>query len=106
MIIRTAQTRVPLLEQASAIVTGRAIAATAPRGRRRVISNSVPKRYAVNMAGAEADASDDNKQNAGPAKEELPPLSDHEFKIYNRLAERMDWFVSRALMSMMHAHSP
>ncbi|PTB66531.1 hypothetical protein BBK36DRAFT_1201504 [Trichoderma citrinoviride] len=44
------------------------------------------------MAGAEADASDDNKQNAGPAKEELPPLSDHEFKIYNRLAERMDWF--------------
>ncbi|KAF7546096.1 hypothetical protein G7Z17_g8674 [Cylindrodendrum hubeiense] len=27
-----------------------------------------------------------------PEKEELPPLSDHEFKTYNRLAERMDLF--------------
>lgn len=25
--------------------------------------------------------------------EELPPLSDREFKIYNRLAEKMDYFV-------------
>lgn len=25
--------------------------------------------------------------------EELPPLSDRDFKIYNRLAEKMDYFV-------------
>ncbi|EGR48658.1 uncharacterized protein TRIREDRAFT_61462 [Trichoderma reesei QM6a] len=43
------------------------------------------------MSGAGAQASND-KQDAGSAKEGLPPLSDHEFKIYNRLAERMDWF--------------
>lgn len=27
------------------------------------------------------------------AKEKLPPLSDKEFKMYNRLAEHMDLFV-------------
>lgn len=27
------------------------------------------------------------------AKEELPPLSDRDFKIYNRLAEKMNYFV-------------
>lgn len=26
--------------------------------------------------------------------EELPPLSDHEFKIYNRAADHMEYFVS------------
>jgi hypothetical protein len=27
-------------------------------------------------------------------EEELPPLSDHEFKIYNRAADHMEYFVS------------
>lgn len=34
------------------------------------------------------------KNDASAAKEELPPLTDHEFKNYNRLAERMELFVS------------
>lgn len=28
-----------------------------------------------------------------PEQEQLPPLSDHEFRVYNRLAEKMDYFV-------------
>ncbi|PNP50201.1 hypothetical protein THARTR1_09190 [Trichoderma harzianum] len=32
------------------------------------------------------------KTDASAAKEELPPLTDHEFKNYNRLAERMELF--------------
>ncbi|KAL7802098.1 hypothetical protein V8C44DRAFT_345949 [Trichoderma aethiopicum] len=89
MILTTIPARL-LLKQASAIVTGRAIAAASPKGRRS-ISSSASRRYAVNMSGAGAEASND-KQNASSTKEQLPPLSDHEFKTYNRLAERMDWF--------------
>ncbi|KAJ4855327.1 hemerythrin HHE cation binding domain-containing protein [Trichoderma breve] len=33
-----------------------------------------------------------DKNDASAAKEELPPLTDHEFKNYNRLAERMELF--------------
>lgn len=32
-----------------------------------------------------------------PAAPALPPLTDHEFKQYNRLAEHMDYFVSLSL---------
>lgn len=28
-----------------------------------------------------------------PKEEELPPLSDHEFRVYNRLADKMEYFV-------------
>lgn len=33
------------------------------------------------------------------AEPALPPLSDHEFKQYNRLAEHMDYFVSHSALS-------
>lgn len=87
MILARIRTRIPLLKQN--ILTGRGIiaAAAAPR-RRAFISNSATKRYAFNMAEA------CDKNDASAAKEELPPLTDHEFKNYNRLAERMELFVS------------
>lgn len=94
MSLTTTPARVLLLKQASAVVTGRAIAAATPKGRTS-ISSFASRRYAVNMSGAGAEASND-KQDTSSTKEQLPPLSDHEFKAYNRLAERMDWFVSQA----------
>ncbi|KAH6603481.1 hypothetical protein Trco_008256 [Trichoderma cornu-damae] len=33
-----------------------------------------------------------DKRDANPVKDELPPLSDHELKKYNRLADKMNWF--------------
>lgn len=86
MVLPRIRTRIPLFKQH--ILTGRGIVATAaaaPRGR-AFISNSAPKRYAFDMAEA------CDKNDASAAKEELPPLTDHEFKNYNRLAERMELF--------------
>ena len=49
----------------------------------------------------EASSSKDEKSE--PA---LPPLSDHEFKQYNRLAEHMDYFVrTPAPIPPIHAHA-
>ncbi|KAL6825953.1 hypothetical protein J3E69DRAFT_335431 [Trichoderma sp. SZMC 28015] len=84
MILARIPTRIPLFKQN--ILTGRGIIATvAPRGR-AFISNSATKRYTFNMA------EECGKNEASTAKEELPPLTDHEFKNYNRLAERMELF--------------
>lgn len=86
MILARIPTRIPLLKQN--ILTGRGIIATAAPKGRAFISNSATKGYAFDMA-EECD-----KNEASAAKEELPPLTDHEFKNYNRLAERMELFVS------------
>lgn len=43
------------------------------------------------MAGDEAATSDA----AAAEKRALPPLTDHDFKIYNRMADRMEQFVRR-----------
>lgn len=47
------------------------------------------------------------------AEEDLPPLSDHDFRIYNQLAERMDSFVSFPVLlssslsqHFHHVHTP
>lgn len=40
------------------------------------------------------DAPKDTKEPCGVKDQELPKLSDHEFRIYNRLADKMNWFVS------------
>lgn len=47
------------------------------------------------------------------AKEDPPPLSDHDFRIYNQLAERMDSFVSFPVLlssslsqHFHHVHTP
>ncbi|PTB38377.1 hypothetical protein M441DRAFT_29751 [Trichoderma asperellum CBS 433.97] len=37
------------------------------------------------------EASKDTKEPC-PVKDELPKLSDHEFRMYNRLADKMNWF--------------
>ncbi|KAL7945791.1 hypothetical protein V8C42DRAFT_321580 [Trichoderma barbatum] len=83
MIFARVRPKTPLFKQS--ILTGRGITAATPRGR-AFISNSATKGYAFNMA----EASD--KNDAGSAKEELPPLTDHEFKSYNRIADRMELF--------------
>ncbi|QYT02632.1 Hemerythrin domain-containing protein [Trichoderma simmonsii] len=83
MLLARIKTRIPLFKQN--ILTGHRIIAATPRGR-AFISNSATKRYAFNMAEA------CDKNDASAAKEELPPLTDHEFKNYNRLAERMELF--------------
>ncbi|KAL6695076.1 hypothetical protein J3F84DRAFT_376050 [Trichoderma pleuroticola] len=84
MVLARIKTRIPLFKHS--ILTGRGIiAAAVPRGT-AFISNSATKRYAFNMAEASG------KNDASAAKEELPPLTDHEFKNYNRLAERMELF--------------
>lgn len=87
MILARIQTRIPLFKQNILTERGITAAATVPRGR-AFISTSAPKRYTFDMA-EECD-----KNEASTAKEELPPLTDHEFKNYNRLAERMELFVS------------
>ena len=45
-------------------------------------------------AGSSTGASDPQQAPGGDAGQELPPLSPQEFRIYNRLAEEMDYFVS------------
>lgn len=51
--------------------------------RQTVMSESKPQEEAKPVENAET-----------KTEEELPPLSDHEFKIYNRAADHMEYFVS------------
>lgn len=98
MVLARIPTRIPLFKQH--ILTGRGIiaaAAAASKGR-AFTSNSATKKYAFNMA----EASGNNEASA--AKEKLPPLTDHEFKNYNRLAERMELFVSNIDYSHLYSY--
>lgn len=97
MIVTRIQAKIPLFKHS--ILTGRAIIAAAPR-KRAFISNSASPAYAVNMAGAEASS---GKNDTSSVKDELPPLTDHEFKTFNRIADRMELFVSN-LTALTHTH--
>jgi hypothetical protein len=88
MIATRSRTGIFLLK--NNILSGRARIAAIPRG--AFISNSARQGTAFKMATA-GEASKDNKDTC-PVKDDLPPLTDHEFKNYNRLAEKMNWFVS------------
>lgn len=76
----------------SSILTGRARIAATPNRQAFYISHSATQRNAFNMATA-GEAPKDTKEPC-PVKDELPKLSDHEFRMYNRLADKMNWFVS------------
>lgn len=89
----------------SAILTNRArIIAATPKQQAFYISHSASQRNAFNMATA-GDAPKDTKEPC-PVKEELPKLSDHEFRIYNRLADKMNWFVSCTPAAFHLHHKP
>lgn len=90
MLVTKTLTRNLLL---SSVLAKRAhfIAAT-PQQQAFYISHSASQRNAFNMATA-GEAPKDTKEPC-PVKEELPKLSDHEFRVYNRLADKMNWFVS------------
>lgn len=46
------------------------------------------------MSNGAAEASQEPDKNGGKSEQEaLPPLSDHDFRAYNRLAEKMEYFV-------------
>ncbi|KAH8669888.1 hypothetical protein BGZ61DRAFT_363544 [Ilyonectria robusta] len=52
------------------------------------MSTTEEKPEGVACQPVEAPKAEDSK----PEQEQLPPLSDHEFRVYNRLAEKMDYF--------------
>lgn len=88
MVITKTLTRNSLLN--SRVLTGRARIAATPKRQAFYISHSASQRNAFNMA---TEAPKDTKEPC-PVKDELPKLSDHEFRVYNRLADKMNWFVS------------
>lgn len=76
----------------SRVLTRRAHIVATPKRQAFYISHSATQRNAFSMATA-GEASKDTKEPC-PVKDELPKLSDHEFRMYNRLADKMNWFVS------------
>lgn len=90
MLITKTLTR-NLLFNSAVLTNGARITAT-PKQQAFYISHSASQRNAFSMATA-GEAPKDTKEPC-PVKEELPKLSDHEFRIYNRLADKMNWFVS------------
>lgn len=89
MLITKTLTRKLLLS--SSVVTNRARIVAATPKQAFYISHSASQRNAFIMATA-GEAPKDTKEPC-PVKEELPKLSDHEFRVYNRLADKMNWFV-------------
>lgn len=99
MLITKTLTRNLLLNSSVLTKRARFIAATPKQA--FYISHSASQKNAFIMATA-GEAPKDTKEPC-PVKEELPKLSDHEFKVYNRLADKMNWFVS-CIPAALHLH--
>lgn len=106
MLITKTLTRNLLLNSSVLTKRARIIAATPKQQQQQqqafYISHSASQRNAFNMATA-GEAPKDTKEPC-PVKDELPKLSDHEFRMYNRLADKMNWFVSYTPPAALYLH--
>lgn len=65
--------------------------ATTARARNQQATMSTTEEKPEGVTGQPAEAP--KPEASKPEQEQLPPLSDHEFRVYNRLADKMEYFV-------------